>query len=89
MAQDTSGAGAAAGGGTLVIPGEMAARVDRLPMSLMAWEICLIVQVGWAIVGLDRRDRREAVPVRLAAGQGHQLTPSTTSCTPSRSGSAS
>ena len=46
MAQDTSGA--AAGGGTLVIPGEMAARVDRLPMSLMAWEICLIVQVGWA-----------------------------------------
>ena len=35
-------------GGTLVIPGEMAARVDRLPMSFMAWEICLIVQVGWA-----------------------------------------
>ena len=48
MAQDTSGA-AAAGGGTLVIPGEMAARVDRLPMSFMAWEICLIVQVGWAM----------------------------------------
>src|SRR5271165_3588834 len=48
MAQDTSGAGAAAGG-TLVIPGEMAARVDRLPMSFMAWEICLIVQVGWAM----------------------------------------
>ena len=49
MAQDTSGAGAAAGGGTLVIPGEAAARVDRLPMSFMAWEICLIVQVGWAM----------------------------------------
>ena len=48
MAQDTSGAGAAAGG-TLVIPGEAAARVDRLPMSMMAWEICLIVQVGWAM----------------------------------------
>jgi MFS family permease len=49
MAQDTSGSGAAASGGTtLVIPGEMAARIDRLPMSLMAWEICLIVQVGWA-----------------------------------------
>ena len=48
MAQDISGAGAAAGSGTLVIPGEMAARVDRLPMSFMAWEICLIVQVGWA-----------------------------------------
>src|SRR6201992_2193347 len=44
MAQDTSGTA----GGTLVIPGEMAARVDRLPMSFMAWEICLIVQVGWA-----------------------------------------
>src|SRR6516225_3810697 len=49
MAQDTSGAGAASSGGTLVIPGEMAARVDRLPKSLMAWEICLIIQVGWAV----------------------------------------
>src|ERR1700679_566628 len=49
MAQDTSGSGAAASGGTtLVIPGEMAARIDRLPMSLMAWEICLIVQIGWS-----------------------------------------
>ena len=48
MAQDTSGA-AATGGGTLVIPGEAAARVDRLPMSFMAWEICLIIQVGWAM----------------------------------------
>src|SRR5271156_124813 len=45
MAQETSGA---ATGGTLVIPGEMAARVDRLPISFMAWEICLIVQIGWA-----------------------------------------
>ena len=26
----------------------MAARVDRLPMSTMAWEVCLLVQVGWA-----------------------------------------
>jgi hypothetical protein len=34
--------------GTLVIPGEMAARIDRLPMSFMSWEICLIVQIGWA-----------------------------------------
>src|ERR1700733_2046489 len=49
MAQNTSGAAAASGGGTLVIPGEMAARVDRLPKSLMAWEICLIIQVGWAM----------------------------------------
>jgi MFS family permease len=47
MAQDTTGAGAATGG-TTVIRGEMAARVDRLPMSFWAWEICLIVQVGWA-----------------------------------------
>src|ERR1700749_3157545 len=46
MAQETSGTGAATG--TLVIPGEMAARVDRLPISMMAWEICLIVQIGWA-----------------------------------------
>ena len=49
MAQDTSGGGTASGGTTLVIPGEMAARIDRLPMSAMAWEICLIVQVGWAV----------------------------------------
>jgi putative MFS transporter len=49
MAQDASGSGTAAGGGTLVIPGEMAARVDRLPVSAMAWEICLIIQVGWAV----------------------------------------
>ena len=48
MSQDTSGGGTATGGGTLVIPGEMAARIDRLPMSFMAWEICLIIQVGWA-----------------------------------------
>ena len=44
MSQEASGAAS----GTLVIPGEMAARVDRLPKSLMAWEICLIVQIGWA-----------------------------------------
>jgi MFS family permease len=50
MAQDTSGAGVTAGG-TLVIPGEMAARVDRLPKSLMAWEICLVIQIGWAVSG--------------------------------------
>src|SRR5579863_227989 len=49
MAQDTSGSGTATGGTTMVIPGEMAARVDRLPMSGMAWEICMIVQIGWAV----------------------------------------
>ncbi|HXZ77093.1 MAG TPA: hypothetical protein VEH31_40350, partial [Streptosporangiaceae bacterium] len=48
MAQGTSGAGDAVGGTTLVVPGEMAARVDRLPRSRMAWEIALLVQVGWA-----------------------------------------
>ena len=46
MAQDMSGAGAAAGGTSVVIPGEMAARVDRLPVSGMAWELALLVQVG-------------------------------------------
>jgi putative MFS transporter len=47
MAQEASGAGAA-GGVTLVIPGEMAARIDRLPLSRMIWVICLTVQIGWA-----------------------------------------
>ena len=46
MAQDTSGA--ARGTVTTIIPGEMAARIDRLPMSWMVWEIALLVQVGWA-----------------------------------------
>src|ERR1700722_3858466 len=55
MTQDASGAGTAAVGTTLVIPGEMAARVDRLPRSWMAWEICLIVQVGWAIAAATDR----------------------------------
>jgi MFS family permease len=48
MPDETAGTGTGAGGTTLVIPGEMAARVDRLPVSAMAWEICLIVQIGSA-----------------------------------------
>ena len=48
MAEDMPGAGTAAGGTTVVIPGEMAARIDRLPVSGMAWELALLVQVGWA-----------------------------------------
>jgi putative MFS transporter len=48
MAQGRLGAGAADGGIAVVIPGEMAARVDRLPVSAMAWELALLVQVGWA-----------------------------------------
>ena len=47
MAQDTSGA--AAGGTTaVVVRGEMAARVDRLPLTWMQWEIALVVQFAWA-----------------------------------------
>jgi len=59
MAEDRPGAGAAVGGTTVVIPGEMAARVDRLPMSRMAWELALLVQVGWAcsasVAGISAR----------------------------------
>jgi MFS family permease len=46
MAQDTSGA--AAGGTAVVVRGEMAARVDRLPLSWVHWEIALVVQLAWA-----------------------------------------
>ena len=46
MAQDTSGS--AGGSSTLVVPGEMAARVDRLPISWMQWELALVVQAAWA-----------------------------------------
>ena len=59
MAEDRPGAGAAVGGTTVVIPGETAARVDRLPMSRMAWELALLVQVGWAcsasVAGISAR----------------------------------
>src|ERR1700743_3556975 len=49
MAQETSGAGATAGSGaTLVVPGEMAAGVDRLPRSWMQWELALVVPAAWA-----------------------------------------
>src|ERR1700755_8081 len=48
MAQDTSGAGAAHGSTALVVPGESAPRVARLPLSWMHWEIALIVQAAWA-----------------------------------------
>jgi putative MFS transporter len=48
MAQDTSGAAASGGTGTLVVRGEMAARVDRLPLTWMQWEIALVVQLAWA-----------------------------------------
>ena len=75
MAQDTPGSRTAAAGTTLVIPGEMAARVDRLPRSFMAWEICLIVQVGWAIAASTDGIAAQNVPVRLAAGQGDNPQP--------------
>jgi MFS family permease len=45
MAQDTSGT---AGGTAVVVRGEMAARVDRLPLSWMQWEIAFVVQLAWA-----------------------------------------
>jgi hypothetical protein len=48
MAEEVPGGSGAVGGTTLVIPGEMAARVDSLPVSRMAWELALLVQVGWA-----------------------------------------
>ena len=47
MAQDISGA--AGGGATMVVPGEMAARIDRLPRSFMLWEITPLVQPAWGI----------------------------------------
>ena len=46
MAQDTSGT--VSGTTAVVIPGEMAARIDRLPLSWVHWEIALVVQLAWA-----------------------------------------
>ena len=70
MAQNTPASG---GGGTaLVIPGEMAARVDRLPRSLLAWEICLVVQVGWAVSANTDGIARILYP--FISGQAKQIT---------------
>jgi MFS family permease len=46
MAQDTSGTQGDTA--ALVLPGEMAARIDRLPLSWMQWELALVVQAAWA-----------------------------------------
>ena len=66
MAQDASGAGAAAGARH---PGNSRrdGGPDRPPArgARVHWEICLLVHVGLGDHGIDRRDRREAVPVRL------------------------
>src|ERR1700727_3932128 len=48
MAQETSGAATGGEATTLVMPGEMAARIDRLPLSWMQWELAFIVQAAWA-----------------------------------------
>ena len=48
MAQDTSGAATGGGTAAVIVPGEMAARIDRLPLSWMQWELALIVQAAWA-----------------------------------------
>jgi putative MFS transporter len=56
MAQDTSGTGPVATGGAapsstaLVVPGEIAARIDRLPASWVQWELALLTQVAWGII---------------------------------------
>jgi putative MFS transporter len=48
VAQDKSDAEVVGDRIIVVIPGEMAARVDRLPVSRMTWEVALLVQAGWA-----------------------------------------
>jgi hypothetical protein len=74
MAQGRSGAGAAADGGTaVVIPGEMPARVDRLPVSRMAWKLALLVQVGWACAASADGISPRAVLVLRAAPARHDV----------------
>src|SRR5690349_637866 len=72
MAQDRPGAGAAAGGTTVVIPGEMAARVDRLPVSGMAWELALLAQGGRACAA--SADGLSARPYPFSALAGDVMT---------------
>ena len=74
MAQDTPGAGAAAGGAHPGHPRRDGGPDRPAARSVMAWEICLLVQVGWAIAPPPTGSPR-AVPVRLAAGQGNHSPP--------------
>jgi putative MFS transporter len=52
MAQDTSGTSPAAAesGAALVVPGEIAARIDRLPLTWVQWELALLTQVAWGVI---------------------------------------
>ena len=31
-------------------PGEIAARIDRLPLTIVQWRLCLLTQLAWAVV---------------------------------------
>ena len=37
-------------GAVLVVPGEMAARIDRLPPTRVQWELALITQITWGVI---------------------------------------
>jgi putative MFS transporter len=55
VGEETLGTGPVAAGNTagetvLVVPGEIAARIDRLPLSWVQWELALLTQVAWAII---------------------------------------
>ena len=49
----------------MVVRGEMAARIDRLPLSWMQWEIALIVQLAWAAMLATDGPALRLVPVHL------------------------
>src|ERR1700684_3098029 len=63
MAQETSGAATGGEATTLVIPGEMAARIDRLPLSWMQWELAFIVQAAWAAMLATHRPALPLYPL--------------------------
>ena len=49
-ASQTGAQGPDAVSAVLVVPGEMAARIDRLPPTRVQWELALITQVTWGVI---------------------------------------
>jgi putative MFS transporter len=49
-ASQVGAGGHEAAGTVLVLPGEVAARIDRLPATRVQWELALITQITWGVI---------------------------------------
>jgi hypothetical protein len=44
---------AVAGPAVVAVPGRIAARIDRLPLTPVHWELALLTQVAWGLIVVD------------------------------------